>query len=207
MKAGLGFFGGGFISSAQSGGRPIQVRAVPPGTPRWGTAWKKATAQWYNHWFPINTHGSNYAHRTNYLDLDPNYKDAIGRPLVRMTFNLYENDWKMSAFLTDKAAQIARAVGARVVGNANPRRGNFDGRAGQTTHNTGGTIMGADPKTSAVNRYLQAWDADNLFVMGASVFPQNGGYNPTGTVGALAYWSARAIIQDYVKNPGPLVRA
>jgi gluconate 2-dehydrogenase alpha chain len=49
--------------------------------------------------------------------------------------------------------------------------------------------------------------SDNLFVMGASVFPQNGGYNPTGTVGALAYWSARAIVQDYVKNPGPLVRA
>jgi ABC-type transport system substrate-binding protein len=39
------------------------------------------------------------------------------------------------------------------------------------------------------------------------VFPHNGGYNPTGTVGALAYWSARAITQDYLKNPGPLVRA
>ena len=33
--------------------------------------------------------------------------------------------------------------------------------------NTGGTIMGADPRTSVVNRYLQSWDADNLFVMGA----------------------------------------
>ena len=43
--------------------------------------------------------------------------------------------------------------------------------------------------------------------MGASVFAHNGGYNPTGTVGALAYWSARAIVQDYVKMPGPLVRA
>jgi gluconate 2-dehydrogenase alpha chain len=32
-------------------------------------------------------------------------------------------------------------------------------------------------------------------------------YNPTGTVGALAYWSARAIVQDYLKSPGPLVRA
>ena len=93
------------------------------------------------------------------------------------------------------------------MGPANPRRGNFDGRAPQTVHNTGGTIMGADPKTGVVNRYLQSWDADNLFVMGASVFPHNGGYNPTGTVGALAYWSARAIVQDYLKSPGPLVRA
>ena len=53
--------------------------------------------------------------------------------------------------------------------------------------------------------YLQAWHADNLFVMGASVFPQNASYNPTGLVGALAYWSAEAITKRYIKNPGPLV--
>jgi gluconate 2-dehydrogenase alpha chain len=67
--------------------------------------------------------------------------------------------------------------------------------------------MGVNPTTSALNRYLQAWDAHNLFVMGASVYPQNGGYNPTGTVGALAYWSADAIVTKYLKSPGPLVHA
>ena len=67
--------------------------------------------------------------------------------------------------------------------------------------------MGTDPRTSAVNRYLQAWDADNLFVMGASAFPQNASYNPTGPVGTLAYWTADAIKNRYVKNPGPLVPA
>ena len=46
-------------------------------------------------------------------------------------------------------------------------------------------------RTSVVNRYLQSWDVPNLFVMGASAFPQNAGYNPTGTVGALAYWAGR----------------
>ena len=30
--------------------------------------------------------------------------------------------------------------------------------------------MGADPKTSAVNRYLQSWDVPNVFVIGASAF-------------------------------------
>ena len=49
------------------------------------------------------------------------------------------------------------------------------------------------PKTSVVNRYLQSWDVPNVFVIGARAFPQNAGYNPTGTVGALAYWSAEAI--------------
>jgi choline dehydrogenase-like flavoprotein len=51
----------------------------------------------------------------------------------------------------------------------------------------------ADPKTSALNRYLQSRDVPNLFVMDASAFPQNAGYNPTGTVAALALWSAKAI--------------
>ena len=71
----------------------------------------------------------------------------------------------------------------------------------------GGAVMGADPRTSAINRYLQSWDVSNLFVLGASAFPQNAGYNPTLTVGALAYWSANAITTQYLKNPGPLVHA
>jgi gluconate 2-dehydrogenase alpha chain len=87
------------------------------------------------------------------------------------------------------------------------KRGDYSVVPYQSTHNTGGTMSGADPKTSAVNRYLQAWDADNLFVMGASVFPQNASYNPTGVVGALAYWSAHAITTQYLKSPGPLVHA
>ncbi len=58
-----------------------------------------------------------------------------------------------------------------------------------------------------MNRYLQCWDVPNLFVIGASAFPQNAGYNPTGTVGALAYWAADAIRTKYLKNPGQLINA
>jgi gluconate 2-dehydrogenase alpha chain len=67
--------------------------------------------------------------------------------------------------------------------------------------------MGADPKTSVLNRYLQSWDVSNLFVLGASAFPQNAGYNPTGTVAALAFWAADAIRNRYLKSPGRLVDA
>jgi gluconate 2-dehydrogenase alpha chain len=67
--------------------------------------------------------------------------------------------------------------------------------------------MGTDPKTSVLNRYLQSWDVSNLFVLGASAFPQNAGYNPTGTVAALAFWAAEAIRTRYLKSPGPLVDA
>ena len=94
-----------------------------------------------------------------------------------------------------------------IMGKPNVRRGDYDIVPYQSTHNTGGTIMGTDPKTSVVNRYLQSWDADNLFIMGASTFPQQAAYNPTGPLGALTYWSAETIVRDYLKRPGPLVQA
>jgi gluconate 2-dehydrogenase alpha chain len=203
----LGFFGGGYLYPSISGGRPIQVRATPPGTPRWGSQWKKATTDWYNHTFGISAHGSSYAWRTNYLDLDPNYKDAIGRPLVRSTFNYSDNDRKMSVYLTNRLMDIAKAASAKIIGTPNPRTGNFDNINGQSSHHTGGAIMGTDPRASVLNRYLQNWEASNLFVLGGAAFPQNPGYNPTGTIAALAYWSAKAITGRYLKAPGPLVHA
>ena len=56
-----------------------------------------------------------------------------------------------------------------------------------------------------LNKYLQSWDVSNLFVVGASAFPQNGGYNPTGTVGALTYQALDAIKTKYLKKPGALL--
>ncbi|CAN7376017.1 GMC family oxidoreductase [Phenylobacterium sp. LjRoot225] len=204
---GLGFFGGAVISATTGGARPILSRPVPPGTPRWGAEWKRATAKWYGRSFSIGASGASYAHRENYLDLDPNYRDALGRPLVRMTYNFRENDRRLAAHGAEVVERIAKAVDGGVVARSRGPLGDFHATPYQSTHNTGGTIMGRDPKTSVVNRYLQAWDADNLFVLGASVFPQNASYNPTGTVGALAYWAADAIVGRYLKRPEALVQA
>ena len=152
----------------------------------------------------VSTHGAVMSHRGNYLDLDPTYRDVYGRPLMRMTFDYTDNEHRMSDYLTDRAHDIAKAMKAREL-KVNRRKGSWDVVPYQTTHNTGGAIMGTDPTTSAVNRYLQSWDVPNLFVIGASAFPQNAGYNPTGTLAALAYWSANAIISRYLKAPGQLL--
>lgn len=183
---GVGFLGGAGISAGVTGGRPIGSRRLPPGTPRWGTKWKQASADWYAHSFGLQVQGSGYPHRDNYLDLDPDYRDAFGLPLLRMTFDWRDNDVRMSEYCTNRAAEIARAMDAEIIGPALPQRSPFDTRVYQSTHITGGTPMGTDPRTSVVSQHLQHWDADNLFVVGASVFPHNAGYNPTGVVAALA---------------------
>jgi len=197
---GLGFFGGGGIGASQFHGRPISARRVPPGTPQWGTAWKRANAQWYAHSMSLGIQGSCYPHRENFLDLDPTYADAYGQPLVRMNFDWRDNELKMSRYVTAKMADIAKAVGADIVGPAAPRQSPFDTRQYQSTHITGGTVMGTDPKTSVVSPHLQHWDAHNLFVVGASVYPHNSGYNPTGPLAALALRLGDDMVR-YVKQP------
>jgi len=202
-----GFVGGGYIALWTTGGRPIlQQHGVPEGTPKWGAGWKKAMHENYLKSASLATHGSVMSYRDSYLDLDPTYRDAYGNPLLRLTFDFHDNERKMSKFVTDKAALIAKAMKPRSI-KVNYREGHYSILPYETTHNTGGAAMGNDPKTSVVNRYLQCWDVSNVFVMGASVFPQNPGYNPTGTVGALTYWAADALRTKYLKNPGPLVQA
>jgi gluconate 2-dehydrogenase alpha chain len=201
--SGLGFIGGGYIGCSSTGARPIEGLAVPPGTPAWGGGWKKAAARYADRSIGFGVHGSVQSYRSNYLDLDPTYRDANGLPLLRMTFDFHDNERRMSAHLTERAAEIAKVLGPSAI-SAAPRTGRYSIVPYQSTHNTGGAIMGADPATSAVNPYLQSWDVPNVFAIGASAFPQNAGYNPTGTVGALAFWALDAIKNRYLTRPGPL---
>ena len=200
-----GFIGGGYIALWNTGGRPILQHQLPEGTPKWGAGWKTAMQENYLKSCSIATHGSVMSYRDSYLDLDPTWKDPYGNPLLRLTFDYHKNEHDMSNFLTDKATVIAKAMHPRSF-HAKPRKGHYSIVPYQTTHNTGGAAMGDDPRTSVVNRYLQSWEVSNLFVMGSSVFPQNAGYNPTGTIGALTYWAVDAIKNQYLKNPGPLVQ-
>ena len=204
--SGLGFIGGAYVAGMITGGRPIEMIYTPKGVPAWGLQWKHAAAKNYLRSFNFSIHGSNMSCRGNYLDLDPTYRDVFGRPMLRMTFDFNQNDLKMSNYLTDRAAEIARAMNPREI-KENRRVGSWSVVPYQTTHNTGGAIMGADPKSSVINKYQQSWDVSNLFSMGAGAFPQNAGYNPTATVAALTYHTAEEIIGRYLKSPGPLVQA
>jgi len=202
----LGFVGGSPCWVNQAGAKPASGIAVPAGTPAWGSAWKRAVKDAYTHTVSMDAHGANLAYRDCYLSLDPTYNDVYGQPLIRMTFDWHDNDIRMSQFVTGQLLKVARAMNPKTTTVAVKSPGShFDARSYQTTHMGGGAIMGTDPTRSAVNRYLQSWDVPNVFVLGSSAFPQGLGYNPTGTVAALTYWSARAIRSQYLKSPGPLV--
>jgi len=126
---------------------------------------------------------------------------------MRMTFDYKTNEHRIGQHAANVVNEIARGMNPTKLNPAVARTQPWTVVPYQSTHNVGGTPMGNNPRESAVNKYLQSWDCHNLFVVGANVFPHNSSYNPTGPVGALAYWTADAIKNRYLKNPGPLVPA
>jgi gluconate 2-dehydrogenase alpha chain len=202
------FIGGANIVVHSTGGRPIaRGDAVPAGSPRWGSQWKKEFKQAYQASNSLYAQGTSHGHRDVFLDLDPTYKDRLGRPLLRVTFDWNENDKKSAHFISDRCEDIAKAMRVKSHIRNEPTAKPFTPMANLSSHTIGGAVMGDDPNTSALNRYLQSWDVPNVFVPGANAFANNGGYNPTGTVGALTLWSAHHIINQYLKAPGALVQA
>ena len=127
----------------------------------------------------------------------------FGRPLIRMTFDFRANEQKMARFVSGKMMDIAQHCGADKVGSLQGLVTPFDSRIYQTSHIVGGTVMGEDPHTSVVSPHLQHWDAHNLFVVGASVYPHNSGYNPTGPLAALALRLGDDLLR-YLQQPGRL---
>ncbi len=199
----LDFIHGGMITMLQSGKRPIAANLTTPGTPAFGAAFKKETIETFNRSLSISVQGASMPHKENYLSLDDTYKDVYGMPLLRMTYNFTDQDRALYKHIVKITADIMKSMGAEKVlpGTMSP---NYNIVPYQTTHNAGGTIMGATPENSVVNTYAQHWDYENLFVVGASNFNHQGGSNPTSTAGAIAYKSAEGIIK-YHKKGGSLV--
>lgn len=195
----VGFVGGGIIAARQPGTGPIRGIPLPAGSPTWGEEWKEAVARHFRHTAYLEMQASCMPYADRYLDLDPTYEDAFGRPLLRITFDWDENEIAASRYLTGIARELAWRLGPLEISSNELAPGShYDLTTYQTSHNNGGAIMGDEPHSSALNRYLQSWDVPNVFAIGANAFPQTNAYNPTGLVGALAYWTVKKVLSDYL---------
>lgn len=199
----LDFIHGGNIALTQTGTRPIGSNPTPPDTPTWGPEFKKQSIYYYTRSFGIGAQGASMPHKENYISLDPTYKDAYGLPLTQLTYNFTDQDRALHKYISARAADIMKEMGAKTI-VPNAEITDYNIVPYQTTHNTGGTVMSLTPEQGVVNNYLQHWDVDNLFAVSAGNFAHNSGYNPTGTLGALAYRCAEGVIK-YSQSGGSLV--
>lgn len=195
----LDFIHGGGVELRQYGDGAIASNIVPKDTPQWGAEFKEKAIHYANRNLVVWYTSANMPWWHNYLDLDPTYTDVFNDPLIRVTNKYTDQDKNIAKFGIEKCREVVEEMGADIVDEDEVPE-EFD-HIYQGGHYAGGVIMGDDPEKSAVNNYLQMWDAENLFVVGASAFPHFSNHHPTATVGALAYRAAEGI-EQYLKNGG-----
>ena len=87
------------------------------------------------------------SYEDNYLDLDPNVVDPLGRRVIRITNDYHDNERRLSDYVQKKMVEWLKAAGAAEVWTAPP------GARSLSTHAYGGTRMGDDPNINVVNRW------------------------------------------------------
>ena len=183
-----GLYGGGGLD-ARFDLTPITfaLGALPPGTPKWGSDFKKGLHQNFTRTMEIFCHATSLAVETNSFSLDPEVKDAWGLPALRMTFRDHPNDLKLAEWMKDRAMEILDAAGARTKWCGPIQEQQF------AVHLLGTCRMGKDPKTSVVNADHRTHDVKNLFLCDGSSLVTSGRGQPTMTIQALAFRAADRI--------------
>ena len=192
--AALGFIGGASLTMSPEV-HPIAAADMPTfgRAPAWGAKWKGFVRENAGRWRGAYAQCTSLPYENTYLDLDPEVKDPLGNPVIRITSGMKENEPKISAYTAAKASEWFRAAGAAEVVTIpmSPEGPNL------SWHAVGGTRMGDDPATSVVDRWGFSHEAPNLGILGGSVMGTHGARNPTETIQALAWRTADRLIKNW----------
>lgn len=156
----------------------------------YGRKFKEDMRRYYGSFIGLSGRGEMIPNENSYCDIDPQGKDRWGIPTLRFHWQWSDHETRQAAHMQKTFADIIEAMGGKVMGKAEPDGRKAIAPGGFIIHEIGGTIMGADPKTSVVNQWLQTWDVKNLFITDGGPFPSNADKNPTLTIMALAWRSA-----------------
>jgi choline dehydrogenase-like flavoprotein len=141
-------------------------------------------------------------HESNRVAVDPAYTDQLGnmRPVISYTFPDYT--MRGTSYARQFARQIFQRLGAADHTWYDPTDSQYVTYEGQGyvmhggNHLAGTHIMGTSPATSVVDDRQRSWDHRNLYLIGGGSMTTIGTSNPTLTLAALCFRSARHIIQQ-----------
>ena len=158
-------------------------------TPGFGRKWREQVRRSIPYYFSIEAQGECLPRYENFVELDPEKRDAWGIPVLRIHASYGENEEAMAKAMREDIGNALDAVGAKDTTPPSERLSVF----GKNIHECGTARMGKDPRKSVLNAYNQVHDVKNVFVTDGAAFVTQGCYEPTLTIMAI---SARAA--DYI---------
>ena len=195
----------GYVMNATGGQTDFpQFAANVPG---YGSEWKKEIKSRYVAQARIwNAGAEMLARKENFVELDPEVKDAWGIPVLRIHFTHSDNDYALIADFQQKAEELFRKAGgevtpgpvtpagfpggpgspdARPAAGQRPAAQNRRRPLGGSIHESGTARMSVSPKDGVLNSFCRTHDIPNLYVFGGNAFPSTGDKHPTLTMMAL----------------------
>jgi choline dehydrogenase-like flavoprotein len=138
----------------------------------------------------IGGFGEILPYHENKITIDKTKKDKWGLNTLAFDAEWKDNERKMRIDMQNDAVEMLEAAGVK-----NVKGHDGDGTIGRGIHEMGTARMGADPKTSVLNKWNQVWDAQNVFVTDGSFMTSAACVNPS-----LTYMAMTARAADYAVN-------
>lgn len=166
----------------------------------YGKGLKQDIRKLYGSTVGISGRGESVAMYENYCEIDPNMVDKYGIPVLRFNYTWSEYERKQAQHMHDTFEEILTSMGGILMGDKPSEEDDYGLHApGRIIHEVGTTRMGDDPSNSVLNKYSQAHECKNLFVVDAGSFVSQADKNPTWTILALS-WRASDYIVDEMKK-------
>lgn len=147
--------------------------------------------------------GTALARKDNYCEIDPTKVDKFGIPVLRFHYKWATEEVAQAKHMQETFQSIMHEMGAVITSNIPGADTSYGLEApGKIIHEGGTTRMGNDPKQSVLNKWGQAHDCGNLYVVDAGPFVQQGDKNLTWTILALSMRTAEYILEQKKKLNG-----
>ncbi len=166
-------------------------QSLPPGTPRWGLAGKRAMRALFRRGIDVRGPVQEIPSPDSRVTLDEKVRDRLGLPVARLSGTTHAETIRTAEFIRQRAEEWLRASGAEQVWSWPPEK-KFS--AGQ--HQAGSCRMSADPREGVTDAFGRVHGHDNLYVCDGSLHVTNGGFNPALTIMALAFRTAEHLLQE-----------
>jgi choline dehydrogenase-like flavoprotein len=164
-------------------------------TPGFGAGFKAEVKKRYPALVSLHPFGEVLARAENRVTVDESRTDRYGVPLMRVSVEFGDNEQKMRRHMYDTAEEILHTAGAEIF----PFDRATNDTPGSAIHEHGTCRMGADPKSSVLNKFNQMHEVDNLFVVDGSAFTNASEKNPTLSILALS-WRATDYLAEELRQ-------
>jgi choline dehydrogenase-like flavoprotein len=179
-----------FAASADRGGW-----GGAAGEEGFGAAWKEKNAQPGNWHIFTMMQGETVPIFENHVRLSADKKDQFGMPQLITSVGYTENDDKMVKHFQETATEMLDKSGFKNIRQIDDHR-----NPGLDIHEMGGCRMGADPKTSVVNKWNQVHSCKNVFITDGAAMTSTGTQNPSLTFMMFTARAANHAVEEMKKK-------